>query len=105
FGDRFTHGLCPANPRSRDYARELVAGLGSTGLFDRMFVESVSYLLYGHGHPHELWGARLDPTTRYLVSLCFCEHCESAGRDRGVDVPALRARVAAELGRTWNAGY
>lgn len=105
FGDRFTHGLCPANPAARTYAVELVRGLAGTGLFDRMFVESVSYLLYGHGHPHELWGARFDATTRYLVSLCFCEHCVRTGAERGVDVAGLRARVAAELDRAWNAGY
>lgn len=103
FGDRFTHGLCPAHPATRRYAVELFAGLAGTGLFDRLFAESVSYLLHGHGHPHELWGARLDVTTRYLLSLCFCPSCLAGAARQDVDAEALRARVAAELTRTWNA--
>jgi len=105
FGDRFTHGLCPANPRARTYAIELFGAVAETGYFDRLLAESLSYLLYNHGHPHELWGARLDPTTRYLLSLCFCEHCLAHARLRGIDGEALRAQVAQELTRTWNAEY
>jgi len=105
FGDRFAHGLCAANPAARRYAVELFSAIAGTGLFDRVLAESVSYLLYAHGHPHELWGARLDPTTRYLLSLCFCAHCLAAAAERGIDGEALRAAVAAELTRTWNAPY
>lgn len=102
FGDYFTHGLCPANPRSRRYAIELVEAVSRSGYFDRLLVESLSYLLYSHGHPHELWGARLDATTRYLLSLCFCKFCVTAGQEQGIDVELLRSRVSAELSRTWN---
>ncbi len=105
FGDRFTHGLCATNPAARIYARELFAGIAATGLFDRVLAESVSYLLQSHGHPHELWGARLDVLTRYLLSLCFCEFCLAAAGERGIDGAALRAAVAAELHRTWNAPF
>lgn len=105
FGDRFTHGLCATNPAARTYALELFGGLAGTGYFDRMLAESVSYLLQAHGHPHELWGARLDVLTRYLLSLCFCEHCLSAASERGIDGVALRSAVAAELHRTWNAPF
>ena len=103
FGDSFTHGLCPANPDAERYAIELMGAIAGSGLFDRVLVESLSYLLYNHGHPHELWGARLDPTTRYLLSLCFCDNCHRQGTQRGIDVAALRLRVSRELYRTWNA--
>jgi hypothetical protein len=102
FGDAFTHGLCPASPAARTYALELLEAVSATELFERVLVESLSYLLVGHGHPHELWGARLDPTTRYLLSLCFCGACVARGQARGVDAERLRAQVAAELHRTWN---
>lgn len=105
FGDRFTHGLCPSNPRARTFAIELFGSISATGLFDRLLAESLSYLLYSHGHAHELWGARLDPNTRYLLSLCFCEHCLANGRKRGIDVEGLRKQVARELTRTWNADF
>lgn len=105
FGDTFTHGLCPANPSARHYAVELIEAVASSGYFDRLLVESLSYLLYSHGHPHELWGARLDATTRYLLSLCFCRYCTEAGASRGIDVDALRQHVAAHLSRSWNQDF
>lgn len=105
FGDAFTHGLCPANPATRRYAIELLSAVAGTRLFERLLVESLSYLLVAHGHPHELWGARLDPTTRYLLSLCFCASCVDQGERVGVDVATLRRRVASELHRTWNADH
>ena len=105
FGDRFTHGLCPASPAARLYAVELFAGIAGTGFFDRILTESISYLLYSHGHPHELWGARLDVATRYLLSLCFCHYCMLAATSRGIDAVTLRLKVAAELTRTWNAPF
>ncbi|WP_175985583.1 hypothetical protein [Microbacterium tenebrionis] len=105
FGDRFVHGLCPASPAARRYAVELVAGAAGTGLFDRVMVESLSYLLVGHGHPHELWGARLDATTRFLLSLCFCGHCRSAAATADIDADEVRAAVCDLLDRLWNAEH
>lgn len=105
FGDRFTHALCPANPGVRRFAVELFTAIAATGYFQRVLAESISYLLYSHGHPHELWGARLDVTTRYLLSLCFCPSCTAAGTSTGIDVDGLRAKVARELDRTWNAEF
>ncbi len=102
FGDYSTHALCPANPAARRYALELCKGVLALGLFDELFVESVAFLLSGHGHPHELWAVRNDPATRYLISLCFCQACLEAGRARGLDGEALRNWTATELARTWN---
>lgn len=102
FGDPSAHFLCPANPACARYLEELVAATLSTELFDSVFLESVSYGLLGHGHPHELHGARLDPACRYLASLCFCRSCLDEGRRRGIDGAAVRAWAAAELRRTWN---
>jgi hypothetical protein len=89
----------------RTYARDLVSGVASTGFFDRVFVESMSFLLHGHGHPHELSGVRLDPCSRYLLSLCFCSSCVTLGESWNIDVAELRCRVAGELHRTWNRPY
>jgi hypothetical protein len=102
FGDRFAHGLCPAHPRAARYAQDMVGALAGTGHFDRVMVESLSYLLYGHGHPHELWGARLDVQTRYMLSMCFCPSCLAEADRRGIDGTGLRTRVADSLHRTWN---
>jgi len=102
FGDSSAHFLCPANPASARYLEELLAATLSTELFDSVFLEGVSYGLLGHGHPHELHGARLDPARRYLASLCFCPSCLDEGRRRGIDGEPVRAWAAAELRRSWN---
>lgn len=102
FGDRFAHGLCATNPKSQTYALEMAEALCATGCFDTLMVESLSYLLHGHGHPHELWGVRMDHHTRFLLSMCFCPSCMAAGEARGIDGHGLRQRMADELTRTWN---
>lgn len=103
FGDRSGHGLCPADPEVARYAVELAGAVAATGHFDELMVESLSYTLAGHGHPHELWAVRLDPARRLLLSLCFCRSCRAAGEARDIDVAALRAWVADRLNRDWNA--
>ncbi len=100
-GDKSAHGLCPANPEVARYVRELARAIAATGLFDRILLESASYLLAGHGHPHELRAVRLDVRTRFLLSLCFCASCrEEAGR-QGIDAEALRARCSDLLETSW----
>ena len=104
FGDVNTHGLCPANPASRSYLLELVRATQGTGFFGRTFVESMSYIPFGHGHPHEISAVRIDPTTRFMLSLCFCASCTTHAENRGIDADGLRAWLARELRRTWNGG-
>lgn len=87
FGDRSTHGLCPSHPSVRQYILELCTGILETGIFDELFVESVAYMLAGHGHPHELWAVRDDPATRYFRSLCFCQACLELGNRLGCKSP------------------
>jgi hypothetical protein len=102
FGDPSAHGLCPTNPAVRRYVRDLCAAVGDYRCFDELMVESVAFLPAGHGHPHELWGVRMDPATRLLLSLCFCTSCLAEGERLGIDGSALRAWCAEELHRTWN---
>ena len=103
FGDRSGHGLCPANPAVARYAVDLAGAVSSTGWFDEVMVESLSYSLAAHGHPHELWAVRLDPARRLLLSLCFCEACLAFGRQEGIDVVGLRSWVSERLHDDWNA--
>lgn len=101
-GDRSAHGLCPSAPRSRVYVRELVRAVAATGLFDRVLLESATFLLAGHGHPHELAAVRHDVTTRLLLSLCFCPHCRRDAETRGIDADRLRDRVRGRLIDRWS---
>ena len=100
-GDRSAHGLCPSAPASGTYLRELVRAVARTGFFDRILLESASYLLAGHGHPHELAAVRQDVRTRLLLSLCFCSHCRDEAAARAIDADALRSRCRERLLRSW----
>jgi hypothetical protein len=98
YGDRLLTDLCPANPDARAYARTVTAELARTGV-DAIVAESICYMPFDHGFHHERTPYPLSETTRFALSLCFCEHCrERAGR-AGVAVDRLRELVKTELDR------
>jgi hypothetical protein len=97
FGDRYVTELCPANPAAREYARALAADIAALGVAG-ICSEALHYLSLEHGYAHERYFVPLGPRTRYLLGLCFCEHCLAAARAAGVDGEAARrdARDAIE---------
>jgi hypothetical protein len=97
FGDRYVTELCPANPDARAYARALAADIAALGVAG-ICSEALHYLGLEHGYAHERYFVPLGPRTRYLLGLCFCEHCLDAARAAGVDGEAVRrsAREAIE---------
>jgi hypothetical protein len=94
FGDRYVTELCPANPDARAYARALAAEIAALGVAG-ICSEALHYLGLEHGYAHERYFVPLGPRTRYLLGLCFCEHCLAAARAAGVDGETVR-RVARE---------
>lgn len=102
FGDVSAHYLCPAAPDSAEYVTSLCDGIARTGYFDEIFLESLSYGLVGHGHPHELWAVRLDSLQRWLLSLCFCDSCIRRAGAGNIDVLRLRGWVRDYLHASWN---
>ena len=97
FGDRYVTELCPANPDARAYARALAADIAALGVAG-ICSEALHYLGLEHGYAHERYFVPLGPRTRYLLGLCFCEHCLAAARAAGVDGDSVRrgAREAIE---------
>jgi hypothetical protein len=97
FGDRYVTELCPANPAARAYARALAAEIAALGVAG-ICSEALHYLGLEHGYAHERYFVPLGSRTRYLLGLCFCEHCLAAARAAGVDEEAVRrdAREAIE---------
>jgi hypothetical protein len=100
FGDRYPADLCPANPDVRAYARALVADVGRYDI-GSIFAESLHYHPVEHGHEHERYLIELGTNARYLLGLCFCEHCLARAAAAGVDGAGLRATVRDELERTF----
>ncbi len=89
FGDPMLTELCPANPAVRGYVTGLSTDIARRGVRTVM-AESLHYHPLEHGFHHERYFFRLGATTRFLLGLCFCEHCGEAARADGVDADTLR---------------
>ncbi len=88
YGDPYLTDLCPANPDVRAYAVALTGDLARYGC-DTVLAESLHFHPLGHGYHHERYLFDLPPLAEFLLGLCFCEHCRSAGHRAGVDVDGL----------------
>jgi hypothetical protein len=100
FGDRYPADLCPAHPDVRAYARALVADVCRYEI-GSIFAESLHYHPVEHGHEHERYLIELGTKARYLLGLCFCEHCLARASASGVDGGAVRDAVRGELERAF----
>jgi hypothetical protein len=96
FGDPYVTDLCPANPDARAYVRALAGDIARLGV-TTVLAESLHYHPIEHGYAHERYFIELGPQARYLLGLCFCEHCLAAARARGVDADAVRRFAREEL--------
>ena len=96
FGDLYPADLCPANPDVRAYVRTLVGDIARYEV-TTILGESLHYHGLEHGHHHERYFIELGSRARYLLGLCFCEHCLDAARRLGVDGEAVRVSVREEL--------
>ena len=100
FGDRYVTDLCPAHPDVRAFARALAEDVARLGV-ERICAESLHYHGLEHGYAHERYFVPLRPRVRYLLGLCFCEHCLAAARSRGVDGDEARRRAREEIERAF----
>ena len=96
FGDPYITNLCPAHPEVRAFACALAADLASRGV-ESILAESLGYGGFEHGYHHERAFIPLSPVARFLLGLCFCDHCLRAVARAGTDGARLRAFVRAEL--------
>jgi hypothetical protein len=103
FGDRYVTDLCPAHPDVRAFARALAADVARVGVAG-ICSESLHYHSLEHGYAHERYFVPLGPRVRYLLGLCFCEHCLAAARAQGVDGEAVRRSARAEIERAFAGG-
>jgi hypothetical protein len=96
FGDPYLTQLCPSNPHVRAYARALVGDVAMRGVA-AILMEAFHFLPFPHGYHHERAFIEISALTSFLLSLCFCDSCERAAAERGVDVSSLRAAVQATI--------
>jgi hypothetical protein len=100
FGDPVPSDLCPSNPHARAYARALVADVARYDVASIM-AESLHFHVLEHGYHHERYFIELGARARYLLGLCFCDHCLARAGADAVDGDAVRAAVRRELERAF----
>jgi hypothetical protein len=98
FGDHYITSLCPANPNVRAYVRTLNSDLARYPL-DALLVESICYVPFDHGYHHERCLVPISALAKFLLGLCFCEHCVAAMRAHGLNGEKLRSYMADQLDR------
>src|SRR5437773_3082787 len=98
FGDRHLTDLCPSNPRVRAYVTALTTDIASRGVAS-VVAESLHFHGLEHGFHHERYFIELGAFGRYLLGLCFCDHCLDAAARHGVDGKKLRDEARRELER------
>jgi hypothetical protein len=98
FGDAHLTDLCPSNPDVRAYVKALSADIAGKGVAS-LVAESLHFHGLEHGFHHERYFIELGLFGRFLLGLCFCDHCLEAGRRREVDVERLRLEARSELER------
>ena len=81
---------------SRAYARALVADVCRYDVRS-ILAESLHYHGLEHGYHHERYFIELGARARYLLGLCFCEHCLARRGRLGVDGAVVRRAVRDEL--------
>lgn len=96
FGDRYMTDLCPANPAVRVYAKALATDIAQRGVRS-VVAESLHYHPLEHGFHHERYLVELGAAGRFLLGLCFCNHCVAAARSANVDIEAIRRFTQTEL--------
>jgi len=96
FGDPVPSDLCPSNPDARAYARALVADVARYDVASIM-AESLHFHVLEHGYHHERYFIELGARARYVLGLCFCDHCLARAHADGVDGEGVRSAVRAEL--------
>ena len=102
FGDPHLTDLCPSNPQVQAYVAALTADIASKGV-SSVVAESLHFHALEHGFHHERYFIELGAFGRYLLGLCFCDHCIAAAEKRGVQAKPLQEAVRRELERLFAA--
>jgi hypothetical protein len=102
FGDILFTDLCPSNPDVRAFVRALSADIAGKGVAS-VVAESLHFHSLEHGFHHERYFIELGLFGRFLLGLCFCDHCLEAARRRGVQAERLQQETRRELERRFAA--
>jgi len=91
FGDPYIYNLCPSAPEVRAYARALCVDVTATYPVSGISLETPGFMPYFHGYHHEFGLVRSNPWLENQLGLCFCKHCVSGAKAKGIDAERLKA--------------
>ena len=97
FGDPLYYSLCPSSGEIRAYATALVRDVTTNYPVAGVSLETPGFLPYVHGYHHEFALVRGNRWLDNLLGLCFCEHCVRNANADGLNIRALKDRVAADV--------
>lgn len=96
FGDVFVHALCPAAPKSREYALRLIRAISERPIH-AIELEAVGFYGYEHLSHHDKCGIAFDLFHHFLFSCCFCPHCRLNLRSADMDPDFVAERFCDRL--------
>lgn len=96
-GDRYAYSLCPSVPQVREYAVALCKDVTENYPVMGLSLETPGFLPYQHGFHHEFALMRQNRWFDAQMGLCFCEHCVSAARSKGIDAAGLKRKTASDI--------
>jgi hypothetical protein len=97
YGDRYPFALCPANPQVQHYITAVCQSAAQLQIFDRLELESLGWMGMDHSGHHAKTGIELDTAHKWLLSLCFCQHCTMALLEQEVDIERALSIVRQRL--------
>ncbi|MBD0734369.1 hypothetical protein [Streptomyces sp. CBMA29] len=98
YGDRYPWAPCIAQPAVRAYLVDLAAEAAVRPCAGGTELESLGWYGLAHLHAHDkIAGVPLGDAAQYLMSLCFCAHCQDGYAGLGADPAVLAAAVRRAL--------
>jgi hypothetical protein len=97
FGDSYIYNLCPSSPNARHYAVALCRDVTDNYEVDGITLETPGFLPFQHGYHHEFALVKPNPWLDQRLGLCFCHHCCQQASADGIDMAALKQRVARDI--------
>ena len=96
-GDAHHYALCPSSPAARQYVGGMAREISQVYTPNRIELESPDFMGFDHGFHHEKDGLGLLPEDRFLLGVCFCDHCLASAEAANIPAKAAQAEVARVL--------
>jgi hypothetical protein len=98
YGEPYPYALCPASEDVREYCLTLVEESMRSADVRGVVLEASGPMGFDHASTHDKSEfATLSNAQRDLLSLCFCDVCQKAQRERGLDPEEIAAKVRAGI--------